>query len=84
VQATSPLPSTGEVFLDSRGGARALRVSWHPEAGLVVLSFWRGGTCAGSFRLPVEDVPDLIAALRAGVAASYEHHREILSRIEAG
>ena len=62
----TPLPAAGEVFLDARGSGRALRVSWHAEADVVVLSLWHGGTCTGSFRLPVEDVPDLIDALRAG------------------
>ncbi len=62
----TPLPSAGEAFLDARGSGRALRVSWHSEAGLVVLSLWQAGTCTGSFRLPVEDVPDLLDALRAG------------------
>jgi hypothetical protein len=71
----TPLPATGEVFLDSRGPGRALRVSWHPEADVVVLSLWTGGTCTGSFRLPVQDVPDLIDALRQGLAGSYDAHR---------
>ena len=67
-----PLPSTGAVFLDSRGGDRALRVSWHHEAGLVVLSLWRDAVCAGSFRLAVDEVPELIALLRAGLDVAYE------------
>lgn len=61
--AARPLPRTGSVFFDTRGDDRALRVSWHREAGLVVLSLWRGNVCAGSFRLPVEDVPQLIEVL---------------------
>ena len=36
-----PLPTTGSVLVDARGGDRALRVRWHPEADLVVLSLWR-------------------------------------------
>ena len=32
------LPVRGEMFVDQRGTERALRVSWHPEAGLVVLT----------------------------------------------
>ncbi len=71
----SPLPATGEVFLDARGDGRGLRVSWHPDADVVVLSLWRGGTCAGSFRLPIDEVPDLIAVLRQGLDAAYDHHR---------
>jgi hypothetical protein len=69
------LPTTGEVFLDSRGPGRALRVSWHGEADVVVLSLWTGPTCTGSFRLPVADVPTLIEALRDGLARSYDGHR---------
>ena len=42
-----------------------------------MLSLWNGGTCTGSFRLPVEDVPDLIDALRAGLAGSYDAHRAV-------
>jgi hypothetical protein len=68
----SHLPVSGEVFLDARGGARALRVSWHSEAGLVVLSLWRDGTCAGTFRLGIAEVPDLIDVLRAGLARAYD------------
>ena len=67
-----PLPETGSIFLDARGGDRALRVSWHHEKGLVVLSLWRENVCAGSFRLPIDDVPDLIRTLRAGLDAAYD------------
>ena len=76
----SPLPSTGEVFLDARGDARSLRVSWHPEADLVVLSLWQTGTCVGTFRLPMIDVPDLIDVLRGGLQTAYEEHRSLLDR----
>jgi hypothetical protein len=61
-----PLPKTGSVFLDARGGDRALRVSWHTEAGVVVLSLWHGNVCSGSFRLGVDEVPELIEMLREG------------------
>jgi hypothetical protein len=70
--AARPLPSEGSVFLDSRGGDRALRVSWHHENGLVVLSLWRENVCAGSFRLAVDDVPELIALLRSGLDRAYD------------
>lgn len=76
----SPLPATGEVFLDERGDGRTLRVSWHPEADLVVLSLWRQGVCAGTFRLPMTEVPDLIDVLRGGLQTAYEHHRGLLER----
>ena len=77
-----PLPTAGEVFLDARGSDRALRVSWHAEVDVIVLSLWHGGTCTGSFRLPAEDVPDLIDALREGLVRSYEVHRSRVARVD--
>jgi hypothetical protein len=75
VTQVAPLPAAGEVFLDARASGRALRVSWHrlgPGHGdLVVLSLWRGATCTGTFRLPVEDVPGLVAALQEGLAGAF-------------
>ena len=65
-----PLSRTGSVFVDARGGDRALRVTWHPEAETVVLSLWRENVCAGSFRVHADEVPDLIAALAAGPLAA--------------
>ncbi len=57
----------GEVFLDARGNGRAMRLTWHHEADLVVLSLWRADTCAGTFRLAKEDVNEFIDALIEGV-----------------
>jgi len=82
MHSVTPLPAAGEVFLDARGPGRALRVSWHSEADIVVLSLWTGGTCTGSFRLPVEDVPDLIDALRDGLVRSYDVHRTRLAQVD--
>ncbi|MGH3345371.1 MAG: hypothetical protein ACRDO4_00185 [Nocardioides sp.] len=67
-----PLPETGSIHLDARGGDRALRISWHQEAGLVVLSLWRDNVCTGSFRLDVDEVPEVIAVLRAGLDQAYD------------
>lgn len=66
-----PLPASGSIFFDARGEDRALRVSWHHDADLVVVSLWRDNVCAGSFRLSVGEVPDLIDMLRRGLDASY-------------
>jgi hypothetical protein len=62
----SPLPAYGDVFLDGRGGDRSLRVSWHHEVRVVVLSLWRDGVCVGSFRLDADEVPALIEVLSNG------------------
>ena len=81
--AVRPFPETGSIFLDARGGDRALRVSWHQESGLVVLSLWRENVCAGSFRLAIDEVPELIETLRAGLVRSYEHARDRLGAVES-
>jgi hypothetical protein len=66
-----PLPTRGDVMLDARGQRRTLRVSWHHEAELVVLSLWSDNVCTGTFRLVNEDVPALIQALTTGLAEGY-------------
>jgi hypothetical protein len=66
-----PVPAAASIFLDARGADRALRVSWHTEADLVVLSMWRENVCVGSFRLAIDEVPDLIGFLSAGLGSAY-------------
>jgi hypothetical protein len=66
----SPLPIRGEVVVDARGGARAMRVSWHPEQGMVVMSIWRGNTCVGTVQVDSAEVPHLVDVLVRGLAAS--------------
>jgi hypothetical protein len=53
------------MFLDERGVG--LRVSWHPERDLVVLSVWQHDRCVGTFRMPVQDVPRLSGLLAAAL-----------------
>jgi hypothetical protein len=57
----------GEVFLDARGQGRALRLTWHHEADVVVLSLWRDRMCAGTFRLSTADVNEFVDALVEGL-----------------
>lgn len=66
------LPARGEVLADARGGDRRLRVSWHHEDGVVVLSVWRGDVCTSTVRVAAEDVPALVSALTQGLANGYE------------
>lgn len=66
-----PLPARGDVFLDARSPEKGMRVTWHHEVGLVVLSLWRGDTCAATLRLSPDEVPRLISALTAGLADAY-------------
>jgi hypothetical protein len=62
------LPSHGQLLADARGDGRWMRVTWHEEAGLVVLSMWRQTTCVGTVRLDRDQVPALVTALVAGLA----------------
>lgn len=59
----APVPSraVGQLFLDDRG--QALRVTWHEESGVVVLSIWRADHCVGTVRLAPEDAHRLGAFL---------------------
>ena len=72
------VPAIGDVFIDARGGARVLRVSWHTDAEVVVLSLWRDNTCAGTFRLRIDEVPALIEMLRDGLDVAYAEARHFL------
>ncbi len=75
-------PRTATVFLDPRGEDRSLRVTWHHEAQLVVLSLWRDNVCAGTFRLAADEVPDLIALLRRGLDEAYDTARTRVERVD--
>lgn len=56
-------------FTDSRTPVRRMKVSRHEDADLIVLSLWQGGRCTGTFRLPVENAPELIHLLVDGLAS---------------
>lgn len=46
------MPKQGDVFFDHTRPERSLRLSRHPDAGVVVLSIWNGGVCQATFQLP--------------------------------
>lgn len=65
---TVALPVRGDVYLDARDEGRVLRLSWHHEGELVVVSIWRAHTCVATFRLGKDDVPRLVESLVGGLA----------------
>ena len=67
---TPALSARRDVFLDERGAG--LRVTWHPERDLVVLSVWHDDSCVGTFRMPVRDVPRLSGLLAAALGDRVE------------
>ncbi len=62
------LPASGDVFLDARDQGRAMRLSWHRNGELAVLSIWRAGVCAASFHLDRNDVPAFLESLAGALA----------------
>ena len=60
------LPARQLVLVDERNVG--LRVTWHDELELIVLSIWRGESCAATFRLPIADASQLAAFLSAASA----------------
>lgn len=69
------LRARGEVFLDARGQGRTMRVTWHHESDLAVLSVWRGGTCVATVQLSSADVPALVETLMRGQAEGFRQER---------
>ena len=62
-----PRAVPGAVLGDTRGDGRALRVTWHHETGVVVLSVWRDNLCTTTVRLAPDDAVALIQVLVAGL-----------------
>jgi hypothetical protein len=56
------------VLSDCRSRSRALRASWHHEAGLLVLSLWRDDACVGTARLSPQEAAHLAEVIVAGLA----------------
>ena len=47
-----------------------MRLSWYADTGVAVFSIWQGGTCTGTFRVPIADLPRLVDALQRGPAGA--------------
>ena len=62
------LPRHGHWAWDARGDGRAVRVSTHPESGLVNLSLWRDDFCVGTARLRPDEAAALVSGLTEGLA----------------
>jgi hypothetical protein len=61
--SVSPLPVKGGVHVDPRGDGRSLRISAHPELGVVTISVWRVDRCVATHHVPTSDVPGLVQLL---------------------
>jgi hypothetical protein len=65
------LPAQGAFFFDARGSDRALRVTRHDEAGVVVLSVWRDDACVATCRLAESEAGALAEFLADCLPASH-------------
>jgi hypothetical protein len=72
VQEVSPLPSSGAVFTDPRDPARTLRLSWHKDWAVFVLSLWRNDSCLGSFQLPAGAAAEFVYEFTKALAGSQQ------------
>jgi hypothetical protein len=63
-----PIPPRTRWVPDPRGGGRGVRISAHPESGVVVLSVWRADECVATARLRPNETSDLVSALTASLA----------------
>jgi hypothetical protein len=68
VMTAMALPVHGHWAWDARGGGSAVRVSTHPESGLLNLSLWRDDLCVGTARLLPHEAAALVAGLTEGLA----------------
>ncbi|WP_220143185.1 hypothetical protein [Actinoplanes hulinensis] len=66
------MPTVGDVFTDVRGDGRTMRVSYHENRQVVVVSLWAGAMCRGSFQLAADEVGHLTALLAQVAPATAE------------
>jgi len=55
---------------DVRRDDTFMRVTWHEESDVFVVSHWRGEVCLAATRVPARAAPDLINHLVRGLAES--------------
>ena len=58
------------VVEDVRRNDTYMRVTWHDDAGVFVVSHWRGDVCVAATRISADAAPDLVNLLVRGLAAS--------------
>lgn len=62
-----PVKRRRVLIADTRADGRYLRVTWHAEEKMFVLSTWSDEVCSGAVRIPVDRAPDLINLLSDGL-----------------
>lgn len=60
VAEIAPLPRAGHVFIDTVDPNHWLRISWHDDQRVFVLSTWSHGRCEASFQLGAAEAVQLM------------------------
>ena len=68
MELVTPLPNSGAVFFDERDQGRSLRLAYHRDSSVFVISLWRFDLCLGTFRLPAEEAPAFVNELVQSLA----------------
>jgi hypothetical protein len=55
---------------DVRRDDTFMRVTWHAEDRIFVVSHWRGEVCVAATRVPIDAAPELVNLLVKGLAES--------------
>ena len=58
------------VVEDVRRDDTFMRVTWHAESNVFVVSHWKGDVCVAATRIPPEAAPDLVNLLVKGLSES--------------
>jgi hypothetical protein len=59
-----------------------MRLSWYSDTGIAVFSIWQGGTCTGTFRLPMDDLSRLMDSLHRGMPGGQDEPPELSQAVE--
>lgn len=70
-ETTDPFGAPRATLLDARG--TGLRMTWHPDEGVAVLSLWREDRCIGTFRAGPTDMAGVISYLSEVLATAAAH-----------
>jgi len=74
MEQVTPLPNQGAVFFDERDQGRSLRLAYHRDSSVFVISLWRFDLCLGTFRLPAEDAPAFVKELVQSLSDQTRQH----------
>ncbi len=57
-----------------------MEVTWHADAGVLVISLWQDSMCRSTFRMPIEDASALIGVVSSALGDAVSSPRSDSSR----